>query len=107
MTSYGWRGRALGGLHHAAERPAPARELPGDRAVGHHGPLARLVERLPAVDQPARALGGVPPDRGGHLLAPPERLHVARGVHVVPGGLDQEPPEVAVAGLRDPAAAAP
>ena len=35
MTSSGWRGRALGGLHHAAERPAPARELPGDRAVGH------------------------------------------------------------------------
>ena len=35
MTSSGWRCRALGGLHHAAERPAPARELPGDRAVGH------------------------------------------------------------------------
>ena len=35
LTSSGWRGRALGGLHHAAQRPAPARELPGDRAVGH------------------------------------------------------------------------
>ena len=34
MTSYGWRGRALGGPRHAAERPAPARELPGDRRWG-------------------------------------------------------------------------
>ena len=48
-------------LDHAPDGPAPARQLAGDRHVRDDGPLARVVERLAPVDEPAVALERVPP----------------------------------------------
>lgn len=66
-------------------------------------------QRLPPLDKPPHALGGMPPGdpvRGldlGEVLRPP------RARQVVPRGLDQRLPQVLVAGLGDrtPAVALP
>ena len=96
-------------LGHEADRPHPAGEL---ARRGH----VRLVavdpareQRLPPLDQPPHALGGMPagdPVRGlalGEVLRPP------RARQVVPRGLDQRLPQVLVARLGDraPAVALP
>ena len=96
-------------LGHEADRPHPAGEL---ARRGH----VRLVavdpareQRLPPLDQPPHALGGMPagdPVRGlalGEVLRPP------RARQVVPRGRDQRLPQVLVACLGDraPAVALP
>ena len=59
---------ALGALDHAADRPAPARELAGGRHVGLVLVDAALEHRGPPADEPSHALGGMAP-RAEVLLA--------------------------------------
>ena len=96
-------------LGHEADRPHPAGEL---ARRGH----VRLVavdpareQRLPPLDQPPHALGGMPPGASVRGLAPGGLLRPPRARQVVPRGLDQRLPQVLVAGLGDraPAVALP
>ena len=85
------------------QRPAPAGEFAGDRGVGDGDAFAAFVERLPS----GRAGVGCPPGRGP---VPPDwpdpsgaaAPHLGRYARaVVPGRFDQQPADVAVAGLGD------
>ena len=60
---------ALGALDHAADRPAPARELAGGRHVGLVLVDAALEHRGPPADEPSHALGGMAPRAGVRRLA--------------------------------------
>ena len=87
------------------ERPAEPGELAGDGDVGDVGALPpRPQVEVPAVQPPVRPRGdprrlGREPRRRGHVGLGGGR----QGPGVVPGGLDEEPPDVRVAGLGDPA----
>ena len=92
-------------LGHEADRPHPAGEL---ARRGH----VRLVavdpareQRLPPLDQPPHALGGMPPGAPVRGLALGEALRPPRARQVVPRGLDQRLPQVLVASLGDRALA--
>src|SRR3954447_15366709 len=95
-------------LLHRRERPAVAGELAGDRDHDDRAGLASGLERVPASVEPAGAavrLGSY-----GERLACTsafQRDAQARRTTVVPGGLDQQPPRVAVAGLGDRALTTP
>lgn len=82
--------------------PAPAREFASDRGVRDDGALLAGFELVPAVveasvAQVAAGSGGW----GGEVPAVADRLarHVA--VLMMPGGLDQQPAGMTVAGLGD------
>ena len=92
---------------HAPDDPAPARELAGHGHVRDDGPLARVVERPAPVDEPAVALERAPPHGRVDQLPPRRGLGAPRGVGEMSRGLDEEPPQVLVPGLGDPAPAAP
>ena len=61
--------RRLAVLDHAADRPAPARELAGGRHVGLVLVDAALEHRGPPADEPSHALGGMAPRAGVRRLA--------------------------------------
>ena len=94
---------ALDALDHAAHRPAPARELAGGCDVGLVLVDAALEHRAPPLDEPSHALGRVPSRRGVGYLALGQVLRMRAGAYVVPRGLDENPPQVLVAGLGDAA----
>ena len=95
----------LPGLHHVAHSPAPACQLARYRDVGHARLLACGVHCAPPVHQPSHAGVGVPARRGRHSLPLRQLLRRPRCRLVVPCGLDQQLPQVLVAGLGDAAAA--
>ena len=97
--------RPLGILRHAAHGPASARQLARYRDVGHARLLAGGVHRAAPVDQPPHAGVGVAARIGRDGLAFDRPLRRARRAFVVPCGLDQQFPQVLVAGLGDAAAA--
>ena len=97
--------RPLGAFRHAANGPAPARQLARYRDVGHARLLAGGVHRAPPVDQPPHARVGVAARIGRDGLAFGQPFRRARRAFVVPRGLDQQFPQVLVAGLGDAAAA--
>ena len=97
--------RPLGAFRHAAHGPAPARQLARYRDVGHARLLAGGVHRAPPVDQPPHARVGVAARIGRDGLAGGRLLRRARRRLVVPRGLDQQFPQMLVAGLGDAAAA--
>ena len=95
--------RRLAVLDHAAHRPAPARELAGGGDVGLVLVDAALEHRAPPLDEPSHALGRVPSRRGVRDLPLGKVLRVRRAAEVVPRRLDEDPPQVLVAGLGDAA----
>ena len=97
--------RPLGAFRHAAHGPAPARQLARYRDVGHARLFAGGVHRAPPVDQPPHARVGVAARIGRDGLAFGQPLRRAGRAFVVPRGLDQQLPQVLVAGLGDAAAA--
>ena len=94
---------ALAVLDHAAYRPAPARELAGGCDVGLVLVDAALEHRAPPLDEPSHAPGRVPSRRGVRDLPLGKVLRVRRAAKVVPRRLDEDPPQVLVAGLGDAA----
>jgi hypothetical protein len=87
---------------HDREAPAPAGELAGHGHGGHRGALATGVEAPPAAVQTALGGGGALPHQGRLALSAAGQLAARpRGAALVPGGLDQQAPGVAVAGLGD------
>jgi hypothetical protein len=88
---------------HDGQCPAPAGQLPGDRGVGHHRPFVAGVEGPPLRVQPPIALRCMGGDR--RRGASPASLQVGRGTvggAVLPGRLNQQPADMAVAGLGHP-----
>src|ERR1700758_1086513 len=85
-----------------------SRELARDGDDDDRARLASALERVPAPVQPPSAALGLRLYRdrlaGASVF---ERDAPTRRAALVPGGLDQEPAYVAVAGLGDPALAAP
>ena len=99
----GWR------LLHRRERPAVSGELARDGDHDDRAGLASGLERVPACVQPAGARGRLGLARRAACRAR-RRSSVtlsAERAALVPGGLDQQPAGVRVAGLGDRALAAP
>ena len=90
--------RRLAVLDHAAHRPAPARELAGGGDVGLVLVDAAPQHLLAPLHEPSDALGRVPSRRGVGCLALGQVLRMRAGAYVVPRGLDENPPQVLVAG---------
>ena len=85
------------------QRPAPAGQFAGDGDVGDHRPFLAQVQVDPAGVQ--ALVAGMRARAGrGRCLVPAALQHHAGstvGGAVVPGGLDQQPAHVRVAGLGD------
>jgi hypothetical protein len=85
-----------------------AGELARDGDRDDRAPLAASLEGVPALMQPACALVGSRADRGGLPLATLlEHCARAQRSPLLPGGLDQQPAGMRIAGLCDRAEAAP
>ena len=85
------------------QRPAPAGELAGDRGVGDHGAFLALIEAdPPRVQAPIGGLAACPRRGGGRVPASAQILSGPIPGSVMPGGFDQQPAGVAVAGFGDP-----
>ena len=83
-------------------------ELAGDGDHDDRAGLASCLERVPASVEPAGAAVGLGSQGEGFAFAPAfEGDARARRAALVPGGFDQEPACVRVAGLGDRALAAP
>ena len=83
-------------------------ELARDSDHDDRAGLASSLERVPASVEPAGAAVGLGSQGEGFAFASTfEGDAQARRAALVPGGFDQEPTRVAVAGLGDPALAAP
>jgi len=97
--------RVRGSVLEHRQRPAPAGELAGDSDVGDHWPLAAFGEAGPARVQAAvTALSGVAAGTcRGRCKVPPGPHHRTWSVTrpMVPGRLDEQPPDVDVTGLGD------
>ena len=105
LSSPSWCG---GGLLHGRECPAVAGELARD---SDHHDRARLASGLECLPAPVEAAGasiglGLHGRRLAVASAFQRDAHTGRAA-LVPGGLDQEPARVCVAGLADRALAAP
>ncbi len=101
-SRWGWR------LLHRRERPAVSGELARDRDHDDRAGLASGLERVPASVEPAGAAVRLRSQGEGFAFAPAfEGDAQARRAALVPGGLNKEPARVRVAGLGDPALAAP
>src|SRR5205823_11417332 len=95
-------------LLHRRQRPAVSGELARDRDHDDRAGLASGLERVPASVQSAGASVGL--GLHGDWIAAAsacERGAQTRRAALVPGGLDQEPARVPVAGLGDRRAKAP
>jgi hypothetical protein len=83
-------------------------ELARDGDHHNRAGLASTLERVPAPMQPTAAALGLGLHRERLAIASPlERDAPTRRTSLMPSSLDQEPADVAVAGLADPALAAP
>ncbi len=82
------------------QRPAPASQLAGDRSVGDHRTFLAGIKASPAGVQ--AVIGGMPASpghRGSSIPAAPQiTAGPIRGA-VMPGGLDQQPAGMGIAGL--------
>src|SRR5262249_17310949 len=97
-SRWSWR------LLHRRERPAMARQLARDGDPDDRAGLASGLQRVPASVQPPGAAFGLGLNGERFAVASPfERDASTRRAALVPGGLDQEPAYMAVAGLGDPA----
>ena len=94
--------QSMGSVVHDGQRPAPSRELAGDRDIGDGVALLAVDELDPAVVESTVALIAADSGGGGGKV-PASPQGGADGVTgaVVPGGLDEKPSGVAVAGLGD------
>src|SRR6266478_5419863 len=95
-------------LLHCRQRPAVSGELACDGDDDDRARLASSFERVPtSVQPPAAALGlGLHRERLA-VASAFERDAPSRRAALVPGGLDQQPADVTVAGLGDRALSAP
>ena len=90
------------GLVGVGDRPAEAGQLARDGDVCDGRALAVFSQDAVAMLKANLSLPGTDRDLGWDVsLKPHSSGGLARTVAVVPGGLDEEPPRVAIAGLGD------